>query len=789
MVSQLNKKLWRDLLAMKAQVLTIAFVVSAGIAVFIGGFSTYDSLHRAQSYHYRKSQFADIFVYAKRIPRGLVRDIEDISGVTQVEPRLVYDVTLEVATMHEPATGRFISIPEYHMPIINQLSLRQGRSFSEGSHRKEVLVNEGFAKVHQLKPGDLITAILNGKREQLEVTGIVLSPEYVYAIREQDLLPDDKHFGVFWIPYDTLAASYEMEGAYNSLVLKTARGVLKQAVIDKVDTLLYPYGGTGAFANDALISNRFVSNELRQLEFLSIVIPLIFVGVAAFLLNIVSGRLIHIQRQQIATLKAVGYTNRTIGWHYLKLISVIVFVGAILGLILGVWMGEGMTTLYRQYFHFPNYDYVLKVRVPIWAILISTAAAFSGTLASIWRIVNLPPAEAMRPKAPPSYSRSVFDKLPGVERLNSSNKMILRHLSRQPLRSLITTIGLGLAVAIIILGYFWSDSIHHIVHTQFYRADREDAIVSFKDLVDKRVIYELQKLPGVLSVEGFRSVPVRIKNRHYTYDTGLMGLEEDSQQKQLFNDKLKPIPISNSSLLFSKELANRLHVSVGDPVIIEVLQGKRPTFTYRVSGLVNDYIGINAYMNLDKLNRILDEGQILSGANLLIDKSSFEKMLNKLKSYPKVATVRMKSTLIRVFNETFSRQVLLFTSFFAGFSMLMAVGIVYNAARIALAERSWELASLRVLGFTYAEVFRLLMGGMVIELCIGIPLGFLMGYGLSYLSAYLMPTEFVRLPLFIKLNTYGISVMVILVTAVVTSMFIYNRIKQLNLIAVLKSFD
>lgn len=789
MVSQLNKKLWRDLLGMKAQVVTIALVVGAGIAVFIGGLTTYDSLDTAQSNHYRQHQFADVFVYGKRIPGKAIRDIEAIDNVNQVESRLVYDVTLEVSDMKEPATGRFISTPEFSLPDINQLSLRQGRFFSEGSHRKEVLVNESFAKAHQLKPGDTITAILNGKREYLTLVGIVLSPEFVYAIREQDLLPDNRHFGIFWIPCDTLAASYEMEGAFNSLVLTTAKGASKKAVIDKVDAILKPFGGTGSFANDALLSNRFVSNELRQLQFLSIIIPFIFISTAAFLLGIVSGRLITIQRQQIATLKAVGYNNRVIGWYYLKLISAIVFLGTLVGLILGLWMGQTMTNLYRLYFHFPRYDYVLKARVPFWAILISAIAAFAGTLTSLRRIVSLPPAEAMRPPMPPSYSHSFFDKLPGVNRLNAGNKMILRYLSRQPLRSLITIIGLGLAIAIIILGYFWSDSVSYLINTQFYRADREDAVIAFKDLADKRVLRELQRVPGVLAAEGFRSVPVRIKNSHYSYDTGLMGLEEESQMKQLFDAGMRPIAIHSETLLFSQELADRLHVSIGDEVIIEVLQGKRPIFSRRLSGLVNDYVGINAYMALDNLNRILDEGQVLSGANLLIDKASVEPLTLGLKTFPQIATMRMKSTLIAVFNETFSRQVLVFTSFFAGFAILLAIGIVFNTARIALAERSWELASLRVLGFTYMEVFRLVMGGIIIELCIGIPLGILMGFGLSSLSTYLMPTEFVRLPLFIKPNTYGISIVVIMGTTAVTSLIIYNRIKRLNLIAVLKSFD
>lgn len=789
MVSTLHRKLLRDLWQLKGQVLTIALVVSAGIAVLLGGISTYNTLEQAQRQYYKSNQFADIFAFLKRAPNKLVDRISEIEGVNVIETRIVYDVTIQVSTMKEPAVARILSIPRYNLPQINRLHLRAGRLLTPNETTNEVLVNEAFAKAHKLKPGNSISAILNGKKKQLRIVGIVLSPEFVYAIRGQDILPDDKHFGVFWMNYQALAHAFAMDGAFNSVAIKTGPGSIPQEIIDKIDILLKPYGGLGAVNNQDQASNRFISNELRQLKFIATIIPTIFMLVAAFLLNIVTGRLVNIQRQQIATLKAIAYSDWKIAAHYVKLITVIVIIGAVIGVPFGAWMGKQMVIIYRDYFYFPKFDYQLSLKVILAGIAISFAAAMSGTIGSLLKVLRLQPAAAMRPQAPRSYRSSIFDRTLLRVIKSPALKMILRYILRFPLRSFYTTIGVALSVAVVMLGLFWKDSIFQIMNLEFMISNRSHAIVTFHEPISQRVLTEISKLTGVLSVEASRTVPVELSSQHYSYKTALVGLQSGDKQRQVLNKRFRRMNIPEQQVLISKELAKRLHVKVGDPLQVEVLQGKRQKFTITISDLVNDYMGLAAYTSLTNLNQRLQEGEVISTATLLIDQNYLHQLYQNLSNIPKVATVQLKSSIMRVFEETFAKHIFTFTAFFTGFAIVIAVGIVYNAARITLAERAWELATLMVLGFTRREVSTLLLGGLSLEVLAGIPIGWLIGYYLASLSIYLIPTEVIRIPFLIETSTLANAAIVTIIASILSAYLVRRKIKHLNLIAALKSFE
>ena len=218
-LSPLDRKLVRDLWSAKGQVAAIALVVAAGIALFVSLFSTFDSLDLSLRTYYDRYRFADVFLSLTRAPLSLQAEIEAIPGVAQVETRVVMDVTIDVAGLAEPATGRLISIPAGRPPALCDVFLRAGRTIEAG-HPDEVLVSESFAKAHGLRPGDAVAAIINGRRRELRIVGLALSPEYIYQIRPGELMPDEKRFGVFWMERRALAAAFQMEGGFNNVVLK-----------------------------------------------------------------------------------------------------------------------------------------------------------------------------------------------------------------------------------------------------------------------------------------------------------------------------------------------------------------------------------------------------------------------------------------------------------------------------------------------------------------------------------------------------------------------------------------
>jgi putative ABC transport system permease protein len=784
MVTMLNRKLLRDLWRVRTQVLTIALVVASGIGGFIASLSTYDSLRSLQENYYEQARFADVFVDVKRAPLSLEKRLLDIHGVSEAETTLAYYVLLDLPDVVEPVTGRFIALPERGEPQINKLTLMAGRRI-DAPDSNQVLVSEAFAAARGLKPGNHVVALLNGKRERLEIVGIALSPEYIFAGRAG--LADDKSFGIFWMGRERLAAAYNMEGAFNHAALRLARDASQEAVIDELDRLLGNYGATGAYGRDEQFSHRALTQEINEQKVFGIVLPSVFLGVAVFLLNVVLTRQIGTQRSQIAVLKALGYPNALIGVHYLKFVLVIVVLGIVLGIAIGAWLGTSMTGMYARFFHFPSLDYRMQPWIPLVASGISLAVAALGALNALLRVVRLPPAEAMRPASPPIFRPTLMERLGYGHLYSAEVRMILRDLERRPLRAMLTTLGIGCAIAILISGTWWGDAIDYLLDVEFRLRERQHVSLALTDPVSSSAIHDVARLPGVLQAEVARDAQVRFRNGHRSYRTTLYGLPEDSQMRQLLDSELRPVYLPSEGVVMSARLAKRLGVRPGESVWIEFLQGKRSKKQVTVAGLVDELVELRAYMDLDALNRLLGEGDTFSVVRIQLDASRRAAFFRQVKQTPKIAAAVEIDPIIRNFRDTSARFILVYTGILTIFAAIIAVGVVYNNARIALAERAWELASLRVLGFTRAEVSGLLLGELAIELILALPLGWVLGYWLSFGIVQLIHNETFQIPLIIEPRTYAYATIAALAAGVISALIVRQRIDQLDLVAVLKT--
>lgn len=781
----LDRKLLRDLANMKSQVFTIALVVAAGIGAFVAQLSTYVSLQDAQADYYARSRFAQVFAEVKRAPKAIEARLLELPGVAEVETTVVFDVTLDLPDVAEPVIGRMIGLTEARLPQMNRPTLRQGRWLERGEGNA-VLVTEGFAKARQLKPGDALIAILNGKRERLAIVGIVLSPEYIFATRG-GMLPDDKGFGVLWMDRARLSAAYNMEGAFNHAVLRIAPGASEPAVLDALDRLLEPYGAYGAHGRAEQLSHKMLSQEINQQRTMSTIFPAIFLAVAAFLLNVVLSRQVATQRGEIAALKALGYADLAITVHYLKLVLLIVLLGIAMGCGVGAWFGHFMTAMYKELFHFPTLDYHIALWIPLMAAGISALAAFGGAFNALRGIMRLAPAEAMRPPAPAKFRRMLLERMGLQAWLAPQARMIARNLERRPLRALFTTFGIACSVAVLVAGTFWQDAIDYLVAVQFNAADRSDIQVVFTEAQPATAAFEIAHLPGVLQTESSRAVAVRLRAGHRAYLTGIVGLPEDSRLRRLLDTQQHQIHLPPEGLLLTDRLAARLAVKAGDVVQLEILEGKRSKLDVPLVGVVNDLFGLSAYMDIRALNRLLGEGATISSIAIASGGLPEDALLRRLKQMPKVATVSIKAAALQTFQETSARNMLVFTTVVTIFAAAMTVGVVYNSASIALAERAWELASLRVLGFTRGEVSTLLLGELAIELLVAIPLGLWLGYLLALLIVSFTHTETFAMPMIITPRTYAYAALATLLAGLISALIVRKRIDQLDLVAVLKT--
>ncbi|HSL99908.1 MAG TPA: ABC transporter permease, partial [Candidatus Limnocylindria bacterium] len=690
-MKSIDRKLWRDLWGMKSQALAIALVIVSGVATFIMSVSTLDSLRLTQAAYYRDYRFADVFASLKRAPEGLAQRVREIPGVDKVETRVVASANLDIPGFTDPVNGQLTSISDEGGGGLNRLYLRKGRTV-DPERDDEVIVSEPFAEAHGFVPGDVFGAVINGRRKDLTIVGIALSPEHIYQISPGALFPDYKRYGVFWMAKGPLASAYDMDGAFNDVALTLAPGASTEDVVVRLDALLATYGGLGAYGRKDQVSHRYLSEEFRQLGTLATLFPMIFLGVAAFLLNIVIGRLVGIQREQVAVLKAFGYGNAAIGFHYAKLVLLVVVAGVCGGVAAGIWLGKGLSGIYMEFYRFPYLKYVLRPSVFLTAALVSAAAALLGTLQSVRKAALLPPAQAMRPEPPERYRETAIERL-GLKRLLSHPaRMIARHIGRRPVKSLLSVVGIALAIAILMVGNFQEDALDFMVDVQFRIAQREDLAVTFIDPTSRRSLHELGSLEGVQYGEPFRSVPARLKFEHRSYRTSIQGIEAGSSLHRVLDMGLRPVAIPPSGVVLTEHLGGILGIRPGDLLTVEVLEGSRPVRKVPVASLAKQYVGVSAYMEISALNRLLREGNAISGAYLSVDEQFRPAVYATLKGMPRVAGTVIRQDAIRSFYDTLGESLLIFTFINTVLAGTIAFGVVYNSARIALSERSRELA-------------------------------------------------------------------------------------------------
>jgi putative ABC transport system permease protein len=784
MVSAIDKKLLRDLARLRGQIVTIALVVGCGIACFVAMQSTWTSLHYSRAVYYERYRFADVFAHLKRAPDTLAEQIAEIPGVARAYSRVVEPVMLPLEDSPEPASGNVVSIPNSDQPALNGVYVRDGQLPERDD---EILLLQSFADAHAMKPGGRLPAVINGTRRDLKIAGTALSPEFVFAMPPGDITVDEKRFAVLWMRQRALAPAYQMQGAFNDVCIGLQPGADVRTVTERLDTILAAYGGTGSIPKDKQFSNFTLNGELQQLQSMATVVPAIFLGVAAFLLNVVLARLVSLQRPEIAALKALGYLDRQIAFFYLKLVASIVLLGAAVGLGVGVWFGHAMVDMYTRFFKFPTLTYRLEPQHIAIALLTSLLAAVIGALATARSVTRMPPAEAMRVPPPASYHPTLFERLGLFGLLGPAARMVVREIERRPIRTLLSAIGIAFAVAIVVVGQFWNDATEFLIQVQFHRAMREDLSVTFLEPRPERAIRELAHVPGILYAEGARMVPVRFRVGHNFRDSALWGYPDEPELRHILDQFANQKPLPRRGVLLTKKLGEVLGVGIGDRVDVEIREGDRRNVALEVADLVDESFGLQGYMQLDALHVLLREEPNVSMALLRVDPNRYDEVHRRIKQMRAVASVTRRDDISQRFQEQSGDMMKVTTLVLTLFAAIIAVGVVYNNARVALEMRSRDLASLRVLGFTRGEVAAILVGELGAQVLVAIPLGLVIGTWLSQAMISAVDPETYRFPVVISPQTYAFATVVALGSGLVSAFLVRHRLDRLDLIGVLKT--
>lgn len=779
----------RDLRALKSQGFAVALVMACGLAMMIMTRSLILSLESTRDGYYRVYRFAEVFAQLKRAPDSVVEELRAIPGVAAVQTGIALQATLDLPTMLEPAVGSFHSLPEQGERVLNRLYLRRGRILVGRESPGELMVGEAFAEAHGLEPGDEIAAVLYGRKQTFRIAGIVLSPEFVFEAPPGAALPDHRTYGVFWVPYKELAAATNMDGAFNEVALTLSPGAAEQAVIAAVDRALRPYGGRGAYGREMHPSHTRVRDEIRVLEGLSVGFPLVFLSVAAFMTNAVMNRQITLQREQIAMLKACGFSNREVGWHYFKFALAIVAVGTVLGAVGGIVLGTRLVEMYHLFFRFPELDFLIARGVLGGAVVVSALAAFAGVWGAVRAAVRLPPAEAMRPEPPSSFRPSLAERVGLGTRLSVSLRMALRNIERRPVRAGLTGVALALATGILIVPSALRDGIYYVLDYQWDVVQRQTVFVSLIEPGPARAIADFRNLPGVILAEPVRSAPVELTSGGVTRRIGLTAFPSRTRLNRVVDANGRQIELPPQGIVLSAKLAEVLGVQPGDLLNVQALEGKRPLLIVPVARLSEDFAGTAAFMEIGELNRLLGEGDRITGAFLTVAGGKWEEFLRAMKETPRAASVVVKDQIRESFRKTTAESIGLIQKLYMGFAVVVAFGIVYNSARISLSERQRELATLRVVGFTQAEVGAVLVSELAILTLAALPAGLMIGSGFATGIIHSVNTEFVRVPVILTMANYSLAALVVVVAAAVSALAATRRLNQLDLVGVLKARD
>ena len=787
-IRALDRKLLRDLARLRTQAVAIALVVAAGTAVFIGTAATARALRLSQEKYYADHRFAHVWTRLVRAPEGVLRQLAEVPSVAAVDGRLVAQGVIDVPGIEEPATGLFIGIPPAHGHVLNDVYVRRGRHV-EASDVDEVLIAEAFADRNRLKPGDTIGAVIAGHQIRAQVVGVALSPEFIMQIQPGGLIPDDRRFGVFWMSRDRLESLLDLRGAFNDVALRLSAGADLPAVLVAVDRVLDPYGGQGSYARSTQPSHVMLEAHIRPVAALAIVVPAIFLAVAMFLINVVLSRLVTTERTQIGMLKAFGYSNGRLIRHYLLLAAIIAGGGYAIGVPIGVWLGRVMSVWFATFFRFPTLVFTVEPVFLVIAAIAMLGSSALGAFVSVRMVARMTPVVAMTPPAP-IYRPTWFDHSNLAKRLlrAPAARMILRNVTRHPVRALLTAGGMSLAIAIVVFGGFTADALARVVDVRFQHEERQDLTVVLREPRSLERQWEgLADLPGVRLAEPSRTVPARLHVAARVQDVVVVGLDPQTRLRRLMDMRYDIATIPPDGVVIGAWLATQLGIRRGDTVALEIRQGRRRTVTARVTGLIDEPLGRYVYGDLRTIGRLLEEPGTFSAVSLSIDPAHANELYSTLKRAPAVLGVEFRKSSLLNFRAMGDQSVAFIRKIELVFAVIIAFGVVYNTARIAVAERAHELATLRVLGFTRQEISSILLGEIGALAAPAIPLGCLFGFLLSSWLAGALSSELFRFPVVLDARTYGFAIGVFAMAALLSALVVRRQLDRLDLVAVLKA--
>lgn len=779
------KKMWRELRENKAAYLACLAVIAIGLMLFVAMSVLFEGLNEAKNNFYGDYRFADGFAKVRGISQIQVDRLAFVEGISRLEGRRVEDVRVFFPEREENVYLRLVSLRPEQTARLNDVMLQAGTLPAAGS--RSILPDPGFLEANGLQTGDTIPVIIAGNQVELTVTGAAISPEFVYAMRTpMDIYPDPATFGVAYLPLDVMQNLFGEE-SLNDITFTLAPGHTYEDVEGRLKPRLESYGLESIYAREDQLSEVILNQELQSLQSMVTSMPLLFLIVAATILYILLKRMVEQQRGQIGTLKALGYSSREILFHYISYALIIGALGGLFGALLGFWLSYPLMAMYETFFNLPGLTGRFSFYYLVLGVLFSTGfGALAGYFGSK-DVLKLQPAEAMKPPAPPSAKQTLLEGWRAYwNNLTVQGKMATRNMFRNLGRSFITLIGVMFAFSLIATtGYFLS-LMDVLLVDQFTKVQTHDVKVVFTAPTNSwEARLELSPLPGVNRFEAYLEAPATLQHGWYEKDTVILGLEPESEMYNLLNRNGVKVALPAEGILLSQNLAESLRAEAGSRLEIESPYAKDSPVYSEVVDIIPQYLGTNAYMDIQALGRLLGQGNISTAALLAVEEGAFPYLKDRYRESAGVFSVEEKSALLNKFQELMESYSFTFWVL-ALFGILTGFAVIYNSGMVSLSERRRELASLRVMGMTSEEVLQVLSFEQwfvsLFGMLAGVPMTMLFLQGM----ANAMQNDVFTYPVMFELQPFIIGTVGTAASIWLTQRFIFSKIRQLSMVEALK---
>ena len=754
----LDRKRNRDLRHSAGMLLAVAAIVAVGTGSFIGMLGTFLNLDRAKESYYAQCRMADFWIDLKKVPVSTVQELATLPGISELRNRITFPAIVNLEDVEEPINALVVSMPREQAPVLNNLVIRQGSYFTE-YRRNEVILSDQFAAARKLEPGDSIRLTMDGQEKDVFVVGTAISPEFVYIAPPGGICDDPANYGIFYLKRDYVEDVFGFHGACNNLI-----GLLTPEATEHADAVIHSLSAKledyGVFTSTPLrnqFSNLTLTSEMGGLQSMATMLPLLFLGVAALVLNVLMTRIAQQQRTIVGTLKALGYENRSIFWHFIQFGVTVGVIGALGGCLLGYYISGMMTTTYQSVFEFPHLVNNLYPGLMAIALLISIIFAILGTINGVRMVANLKPAEAMRMPAPPEGGAVFFERFPGFwDRLDFRWQMILRGLLRNKVRTLISIIAASMGASMVVVALGLLNSMDLMISFQFDKIMKSSYVINFKDDTDRGALYEARRWPGVLLAEPVLNVACTFESRNHRKNGVITGLQADAVLTQPHDENGNRVRIPPVGLLMTKRMADHLNVKEGDMVRFTPVRGTRTARVVPIAKIIRSMLGMSVYADYDYLNGLLGETDALSGVDLKTAFTPSERtaFYRTLKACPRLQSVdsvlHQKAIITKQFSQSMQGMVVMMIFFAA----VIFFGSILNGSLISIAERQREIATFRVLGYPASQVGQIFLRENMLLNIIGTLVGMPIGYALFSAMCIGFTNDAYAFPTYIAFSTW-----------------------------------